>query len=225
MRSKESREKRKEPGTCLTNPEARGQSLADARGNVRVSVQPSALRFPRFSCFFLSLLCLGLVACGHKTPVRPPEWVVPEAIGDLSLDVDDKKHVLVLRWGRPQEYADGSEMDDLGGFVVLRATQGEKGAESGFTQIATIAVTDRDRFRKAKKFTYTDSQLSPGVLYRYRVQAVTLDGYASDLSNTVELVWSEQTTAPAQPPEVQPPPAKPTKPTPAARPARPAKKR
>jgi len=135
--------------------------------------------------------------------VRPPEWVVPETIGDLALDVDNKKNVLVLKWGRPNEYADGSDMDDLGGFVILRATEEAQGKESGFTQVATIAVADRDRFRKAKKFSYTDTQLTVGVLYRYRVQTVTLDGYSSGMSNTVELVWQEkpaETPAPAQVP-------------------------
>jgi hypothetical protein len=130
---------------------------------------------------------------------------VPEAIGDLTLDVDSKKNTVVLNWGRPQEYVDGSEMDDLGGFVVLRATEEGQDKERGFTQVATIAVTDRDRFRKAKKFSYTDTQLTAGVLYRYRVQAVTLDGYASALSNTVELVWKDQ------PAEVGPPAQAPTK--------------
>jgi len=163
------------------------------------------LRFPAWLIYFLSVICFlflipFLSACGHKTPVRPPEWVVPEAIGDLALDVDSKKNMLVLKWGRPDEYVDGSDLDDLDGFVVWRATEERQGKESGFTQVATIAVTDRERFRKAKKFTYTDTQLTPGVLYRYRVQAVTLDGYSSALSNTVELVWKEkpaETTAPA----------------------------
>ncbi len=176
---------------------------------LRVAFQASRTPFPRFpiSPFSLlvsvSLLCLCLVSCGHKTPVRPPEWVAPEAIGDLALDIDSKKNVVVLKWGRPQEYVDGSEMDDLGGFVVLRATEEGQGKESAFTQVATITVADRDRFRKAKKFSYTDTQLTAGVLYRYRVQAVTLDGYSSGLSNTVELVWKDgpaEAPAPAQTP-------------------------
>jgi hypothetical protein len=166
----------------------------------RSAFQASGLKFAVPPFPLVLLLCL--VSCGHKTPVRPPEWIVPEAIGDLALDVDDKKNAVVLQWGRPQEYVDGSELDDLGGFVVLRATEEGQGKESAFTQVATIAVEDRDRFRKAKKFSYTDTQLTAGVLYRYRVQAVTLDGYSSSLSNTVELVWKDrpvETTTPARP--------------------------
>jgi len=77
----------------------------------------------------------------------------------------------------------------LAGFVVLRAVQDPQGKESEFSQITTIPVEDRDRFRKNKKFSYTDEQLTAGSLYRYRVLAFTLDGYYGKASNTVELVW------------------------------------
>jgi len=176
----------------LKSKALRGAQHAACNTFQAFSLQPSAfgLLFPRFPIsLFPLVLLLCLAACGHKTPVRPPEWVAPEAIGDLALDIDGKKNVVVLHWGRPTKYADDSAMDDLGGFVVLRATEAGQAQESPFTQVATIAVTDRDRFRKAKKFSYTDSQLTPGVLYRYRVQAVTLDGYESAPSNTVEVVW------------------------------------
>lgn len=144
------------------------------------------------------LLTLGLLlptfvslsvfsACGRKTPVRPPELVAPEPIGDLTLEVADKG--ARLHWGRPQKYVDGSNMDDLGGFAVLRATQDGQGKVGAFSQVATIPVEDRDRFRKAKRFSYTDEQVTAGTLYRYRVQAFTLDGYYSSPSNTAELVW------------------------------------
>jgi hypothetical protein len=128
-----------------------------------------------------------LPACGKKTPVRPPEFVIPESTGDLALDI--AKGSVVLSWGRPQEYVDGNEMEDLGSFIVFRATQDAQGQTSPFAKVATIPVEDRDRFRKAKRFTYTDTQLTVGTLYRYRVRSVTTDGYKSDLSNTVELVW------------------------------------
>jgi hypothetical protein len=170
------------------NPESKIQSLESKTLDSRIHVHRSSFIVHRFLWFSISLLCLCLLSCGHKTAVRPPEWTSPEAIGDLALDIDNKKNVVVLKWGRPQEYTDGSDMDDLGGFVVLRATEEGQGKESAFTQMATITVEDRD----------TDTQLSAGVLYRYRVQAVTLDGYSSGLSNTVELVWKGGTVeAPA----------------------------
>jgi hypothetical protein len=138
-----------------------------------------------FSCLVFPVTLLP--GCGRKTAVRPPELVAPEPIVDLAAEVQNSG--VRLRWGRPQQYVDGSDMDDLGGFVVLRAAQnGQEKAES-FTQVATVPVEDRDRFRKAKKFSYTDDQLTVGTRYRYRVQAFTLDGYYSGPSNTVEVVW------------------------------------
>ncbi len=142
----------------------------------------------------LSFMCVlgGMVilvsGCGHKTSVRPPSLVAPEPIGDLALKIED--HGVTLNWTRPQRYMDGSEMDDLGAFVVLRAVRDEDAAQP-FTRIALILVEDRDRFRQVKKFNYTDEPLSAGILYRYRVRAVTLDGYLGNLSNTVELVWQD----------------------------------
>lgn len=136
---------------------------------------------------YVLVLAIMLPACGKKTPIRPPELVLPEPTGDLTLEIE--KGGVVLSWGRTQRYVDGSEMDDLSGFVVMRATQDAQGRTSSFTRVATIPVEDRDRFRKAKKFTYMDTQLTAGTLYRYRVQSLTEDGYESDLSNTAELIW------------------------------------
>ena len=139
-------------------------------------------------CFICALggMAILLSGCGRKTSVRPPSLVAPEPIGDLALKIED--HGVALNWTRPQRYMDGSEMDDLGGFVVLRATR-HGDAVQPFSRIALIPVEDRDRFRQAKKFNYTDEPLSAGILYRYRVRAVTLDGYLGNVSNTVELVW------------------------------------
>jgi hypothetical protein len=177
------------PKSKVQSPKSWGESLK-SRVQRLVSTrlyQQSALTF----CFLLSISVslFFLSACGRKTDVRPPELVAPEPVGDLTLEVTDT--AIQLHWGRPQKYVDGSDMDDLGGFVVLRATQNGQGKEGAFAQLATVPVEDRDRFRKAKKFSYTDEQLTAGTLYRYRVEAFTLDGYYSSPSNTVELVWQK----------------------------------
>jgi len=148
----------------------------------------------KFQYYFLSVTCTLILvtvlsACGRKTPVRPPELVAPEPINDLQAEVKDK--AIRLQWGRPQEYVYGGELDDLAGFVISRATRNGTGQSSTFTQIAIVPVEDRDRFRQAKKFNYTDEQLSAGTLYRYRVQAFTLDGYYSKPSNIVEVAWQK----------------------------------
>ena len=79
-------------------------------------------------------------------------------------------------------------MEDLGGFVVLRASRDGTRTQR-FRRIGLLPVNDRDRFQQEKRFRYADTNLSAGTLYRYRVLAVTLDGYLGETSNTVEVVW------------------------------------
>lgn len=144
----------------------------------------------QYSCLvWLSVamtLCLAS-GCGRKTPVRPPEFVAPQRIEDLKLEA--KGDGIELRWGRPRTYADGSRMEDLDGFVVLRSAQAKGEQASEFAPITTVIVEDRDRFQQAKRFEYTDKELMVGIRYRYQVQAFTLDRDYSTPSNTVELVW------------------------------------
>jgi hypothetical protein len=151
----------------------------------------SVSRLPLFVFFSVSIsvAVFFLGGCGRKTVVLPPELVAPQPINDLTLEVQEKS--VTLHWGRAQKTVGGEDLDDLGGFVVLRAVQDPQGNENEFSEIATIPVEDRDRFRQNKKFSYTDEQLTAGALYRYRVQAFTLDGYRSRASNTVELVWKK----------------------------------
>lgn len=146
-------------------------------------------------CSLLAVTCTllpvtFLPACGRKTQVRPPEMVAPEPITGLTAEVQDKG--IKLRWERPQKYVYGGDLDDLGGFVIFRADQNATGEEAQFTRIAEMKVEDQERFRKAKKFSYTDEQITAGTLYRYRVQAFTLDGYYSRPSNTIEVTWKKQ---------------------------------
>ncbi len=138
----------------------------------------------------LAVAFLCLPACGQKTLVRPPELVIPKTINNLTLEVQGKG--VMLRWARVQKRAGGENLDDLAGFVVLRATRDAQGKVSDFAPVGTIAVDDRERFRKRRKFSYTDEQLTIGVLYRYRVVAFTLDGYQGRASNTVEIMWPGQ---------------------------------
>jgi len=144
-----------------------------------------------WSLLLVALLCMP--ACGRKTIVRPPELVVPEAVNNLTLEVQSTG--VALRWGRVEKRVDGDSLDDLAGFTILRATRDAQGKDSDFTQVASVPVDDRERFRKNKSFNYTDEQLTVGSLYRYRVLAFTLDGYQGEPSNTVEIIWQGQPTS------------------------------
>jgi hypothetical protein len=129
------------------------------------------------------VLLLLTTQCGHKTMVRAPEDCAPETITDLAVrnDADGIR----LSWMRPKQYVDGKRMDDLGHFVIERSTG--DAANTPFERLATLEVTDRERFRKTGRFRYLDAAVTTGVRYRYRVVSFTLDGYVSAPSNIASI--------------------------------------
>ena len=123
-------------------------------------------------CVGLALAAV-LLACGNKTPVRPPELVQPKPA--TSLAASSAKEGVVLTWRRPNEYSGGGRMNDLGGFEIERAS-GEGG---DYARIGRIDLDDQTRFRPQRDITWTDTTAVAGERYRYRVVAFTLDGYES----------------------------------------------
>lgn len=146
---------------------------------------PLVRRLPTAVAVFLfPLILVPCLACGKKTPPRPPELVRPVAIDDLAAEPSEDG--IILTWRRPETYADGTRMDDLGRFTVERS---DDGAE--FRVLAVVPVTDRDRFRKIRRLRFRDTTTLPGRRYRYRVTSATLDEYVSAPSNTAEIVTGE----------------------------------
>jgi hypothetical protein len=116
---------------------------------------------------------LVAAGCGRKADPRPPEFVIPRSPEPVV--VENVPDGIKLTWHRPRTYVDGTRLDDLGSFRVLRACD----AETEFRLIAQIPVTDRDRFRKIPSFLLVDHDVSLGSTCRYRVVAATLDDYTS----------------------------------------------
>jgi predicted small lipoprotein YifL len=153
--------------------------------------------------WLLSTVCcliVGLLACGRKAPLHPPEDVLPKAITDLS--ASNTTEGIQLSWSRPRTYADGSPMTDLGGFIVERAVAGDPRA--AFERVASLEVSDRDRFRQVKRFRHDDNATSVGTAYRYQVVSFTLDRYFSAPSNVVMVertITGEESHAPLPTPQ------------------------
>ena len=133
---------------------------------------------------------LALTACGRKTPVRPPEFVAPAAVTNLS--ASNTTAGVSLGWERPRQTADGQKLFDLDAFAVERALPG---LPFGF--LTRIQIPDRDRLRQQKRFTYVDETALLGEDYRYRVRALTVDGYVSAPSNVVDIVRQLPAAAPS----------------------------
>jgi hypothetical protein len=148
---------------------------------------------PRHRWLRLVVLAVGVLllpACGRKTPVRPPSFVAPEVIVDLS--ATNAEDGIRLSWKRPGRTADGSHLYDLGSFRVERSATG-----GPFTKLATVAVTDQERLRQAQHFSWLDSDVQVGEFYAYRVVSFTTDGYESEPSNVASVVRAVPTPRPS----------------------------
>lgn len=119
------------------------------------------------------VLALLNEGCGRKGPPLPPQWVIPDP--PPAVLAEDAPTGLRLTWKRPRAYADGSPLDDLELFEIQRACD----VPGEFSSIGTVRLIDRDRFRKETTFSAVDIDAPRGSDCRYRVIAVTSDGYRS----------------------------------------------
>ena len=125
----------------------------------------------------LTLLGAALwIGCGVKSQPVPPQRATPERIVGLSAGIQKKG--ILLTWERPQHYAGGGRMRNLDRFEVMRA-----GATGQYHKIASVAVTDQQRFQQQQRFRYLDKDTQVGETYRYEIISVTDDDYRSVPSN------------------------------------------
>ena len=131
----------------------------------------------------LAVLALAgvLAACGLKGAPIAPELVRP--LAPTGLTAASTPEGVQLTWVRPLRYSGGQRMNDLGGFIIERAS-GEVGPPA-YAWIGTIELTDQTRFRKERRIEWVDTNAASGARYLYRVTAYTLDGYRSDPAGPV----------------------------------------
>jgi hypothetical protein len=136
-----------------------------------------------------ALALAAACGCGVKSHPIPPELARPARIADLS--AVSVKEGIRLSWPRPESYEGGGRMRDLGGFAIMRAE-----GEGPFHLLATIPVTDQERFQVQEHFDYVDHEAALHHAYRYEIISTTTDGYRSRPSNQVSITRAE----PAPPP-------------------------
>jgi hypothetical protein len=139
-------------------------------------------------------------ACGVRSRPLPPELVQPDPPSDLV--AKSVAEGVRLTWRRPTSYSGGKHMRDLGGFEIERATA--PGLD--YAAIGTVTLTDQTRFQQDRSITWTDAEATVGTTYRYRVIAITLDGYRSVPGEAVTLEHRPGTTATAPPAPAKPRP-------------------
>ena len=130
-----------------------------------------------------------VLGCGVKSQPIPPEAARPEKIA--GLEAANAKEGIRLSWDRPELYAGGAKMKDLGSFSIMRAEEG-KPAE----KIGDIQVHDEGRFQVQNTFTFIDGSTVMGKTYHYQVTSSTTDGYVSEPSNDATLVRKHASAPP-----------------------------
>jgi len=140
----------------------------------------------RWLVFALVLAALG-VACGKKGDPRAPELATPKPITNLTARSGPSG--IILTWSRPTEYADGTTIKDLAGFVIFRKELPPNCPDCPvpYRPLTTVYVEDRGKFAQQRQYRYDDREVRPKAIYRYRVAAQLLDGSLSAPSNEVEI--------------------------------------
>jgi hypothetical protein len=142
--------------------------------------------------FMLAIAALAstmFLGCGVKSQPIPPESARPEKI--VSLEAANSKDGVRLTWDRPDSYAGGAKMKDLGSFTISRTQEGKPPEKIG-----DIQVHDEGRFQVQRTFTFIDGNTIMGKTYHYQVTSSTTDGYVSEPSNDVTLVRKNPSAPP-----------------------------
>lgn len=142
-------------------------------------------RLAAIAALAVATCALPVAGCARKTDVKPPQLVAPHTVAEVSLTT--LPDAVAVRWSRPTKYVDGTNMEDLGGFVVERSRNNEQ-----FAELARVPVTDRGRFQKVTRFEHVDHLMMRGTTYHYRIVAFTTDGYYSAPSGAATITWDPQ---------------------------------
>lgn len=136
----------------------------------------------------LALLALG--GCGFKDKPVPPQHVVPKAVLDLRVELDEKG--ATLSWTYPKETVTGGTVEEIDGFELFRAEIPVNSycKTCPVPYDARIAVpgggVPPDGGRTA---THEVSGLRPGNLYFFKVRSKNGWWSESQDSNEVSFLW------------------------------------
>lgn len=151
--------------------------------------EPNRAKLLTFVLAIAALAGAMLLGCGVKSQPIPPESARPEKI--VSLEAANSKDGVRLTWDRPESYAGGAKMKDLGSFSISRTQEGKP-----VEKIGDIQVHDEGRFQVQRTFTFIDGNTIMGKTYHYQVTSSTTDGYVSEPSNDVTIVRKKPSAPP-----------------------------
>ena len=154
-----------------------------------MNLKPNGAKWLTLALVIGALASAVFPGCGVKSQPIPPEAARPEKIA--SLEAANAKDGVRLTWDRPENYAGGAKMKDLGSFSISRADEAKPAQKIG-----DIQVTDQGRFQVQNTFTFIDGSTILGKTYHYQVTSSTTDGYVSEPSNDVTIVRKNASAPP-----------------------------
>jgi hypothetical protein len=154
-----------------------------------MNLKANGAKWLTLALMIVALASAAFPGFGVKSQPIPPEAARPEKIA--GLEAANAKEGVRLTWDRPENYAGGGKMKDLGSFSISRTQEG-KPAE----KIGDIQVNDEGRFQVQNTFTFIDGSTIMGKTYHYQVTSSTTDGYVSEPSNDVAIVRKNASAPP-----------------------------
>jgi hypothetical protein len=151
--------------------------------------KPNGAKWLTLALMIAALANIVFLGCGVKSPPIAPEAARPEKI--MGLEAANAKEGIRLTWDRPDNYAGGQKMKDLGGFTITRTMEG-----GPLEKIGEVEVHDEGRFQVQNTFAFIDGATIMGKTYHYQVTSSTTDGYVSEPSNDVTIVRKHATAPP-----------------------------
>ena len=145
---------------------------------------------------FLALigsLLLILLACGKKTPPKPPQAVRPRPPEDLNVSLHFWGAELSFKI--PRKKVDGNPLDGLKGFRILRRAEPVSGPKRFYEKEFFIPL-DSKMFETLKRYHFNDRALKPGFRYFYEVRAVRGWRCISDPARSPSFAWYTPPEAP-----------------------------
>jgi hypothetical protein len=147
-------------------------------------------RFGKTMCVLAFTVLLAPAGCGYKDNPVPPQHVIPQAVLDLEVTLDDQG--ATLSWSYPRETVTGSAVEEVEGFELYRA---EIPVDSYCPTCpvpynASIPVPGGLMPTEGgKTATYEVKDLRPGHLYFFKVRSQSGWWRESKDSNEVSFFW------------------------------------
>jgi len=134
------------------------------------------------------ILALSFVSCGKKNDPQPKVLSLPGGINDLSGEVRDG--LLFLSFSIPAKNKDGSAIQDLGGFRIVKSCGSCIG--NPFEPFKDLSLDAEQGYviYGGRIYVYDDDLIS-GYQYAYKVYPYTKKGTRGDSSNTYTVKWEQ----------------------------------